>query len=250
MVRVELDLPDEPLVNLLAGQAAKAFPQFLAMKKLADLAMILDPNLRNTLTTIDKQLQRAGVVGNELEITAKVSGLEGQTVRIRYVNGVGVIGVEVVDSKLPADLLQDLADRAAPLMDAFLFDAADKKEGERHKVRARDVAGLLPFGRDGVATGWIALRRDKDEIPAKVGRIQVEDSEIIIEGRRTAAEERARLAVESGLIRCSLDNLYVMSANMKLKAGTLFRSKDHLLFRAQQLRNLETDVTYRAEPAR
>src|SRR5208283_1221069 len=133
--QVELDWPQDPFLDLIVNAAmnkiAPKVPKLDIIKTGVDLANILDPKLRKTLTALHQQLEDRGLLGDDLtKIISKVSELQGHKVRLHYADGVGNTFVEVVDDKdgLPPSVIHDITDRASPLLDLFILQATEKKK--------------------------------------------------------------------------------------------------------------------------
>ena len=147
---------------------------------------------------------------------------------------------------LQPDVLLALADNSGPLLDYFVMPGSAKKIGQEWKVRARDVGSLLPVGKDASLFGSITLRREKD-IDADRTRLNVVKAEIKVVGRGERRDEQVDVRIKNGYILYSLVDLFVQGSRLELAAQSLYRSKDHLLFRAERLRDLEIMAVYSAE---
>ena len=72
-------------------------------------------------------------------------------------------------------------------------------------------------------------------------------ADIQVSGRDARRDEQGDITVKAGVIRYTLADLFVESARLALDVRTMYRSRDHLLFRAEQLQDLEVEARYSAE---
>jgi hypothetical protein len=251
---LEVDPPRLPLVELVWKNAEdrglEGIPEYKLVKKLWELANTSDPKLKKSLTWLAGQVRRAGLNPDssaEIEMIQKVEKLTGVKAELTYTNGVGVTGIRVLEGKkFDPDALQALAESSSLLLDYFIFPGAGKPVGERWTVRAQDVAGLMPLGYDAEVTGVLTLEREPD---ASAGEavLAVKRGELTVSGKKEHADEKAKVFVESGRVLYALKELMVRQADMRLRANTLYRSRDHLLFETEKLRDLDLRATYTAE---
>lgn len=251
---LELDPPKLRLVELVWKNAEDLMldriPEYQIVKKLWGLANTADPNLKKSLTWLAPLVRKAGVnadAGAEIEMTRKVEKLSGLKVALNYTNGVGVTSIQVLEGKkFDPDALQALAESSSLLLDYFIFPGADKAVGEAWTVRSQDVAGLMPLGFDPELGGSMKLQREENASSGDAV-LGIKRGQLNVNGRKQNAEESATFFVESGKVFYALTDLMVRHADMRLRANTIYRSRDHLLFQTEHLSDLEIRATYGAE---
>ncbi len=230
---LELDLPGSPLVSALWTNVEDNWLRGIPSYSVAKSLLNLDRRLKKTLTTLQGWGLRLGDDA-DTAVTAEIENLAGVRLQLDYVDGLGVSSIHVLGGhKLDARTLQALADNTGALLDYFIFPDADKKVGESWKVRARDIAPILPIADQASLFGSITLKRQPDAAKDKQARLSVTKGEVTVVGRGDQQDERGLVRVKSGTVHYSLEGRFVESARCELAAQSFYRSKNHLLFRAE-----------------
>ncbi len=162
---LEFRWPDEPLLQVvwerLEEDVLRNIPAYNLVRSAGRIVDVVDPRCKRLLTSFHNDLRRAGVKlddSDEIELVTKIEKLSGLRLRVKYVSGLGVTKIEVLDGmKFDPDELERLAYNSGLFMDFFIAQAAEKKEGETFDVRAEDVGGLLSFGYDVEPSGNLTL---------------------------------------------------------------------------------------------
>jgi hypothetical protein len=253
---LELTEPDSPILvefwRPFEETVLNGIPAYRILKQVGELANLADPRLRRTLTWLQKRLRRNGVQltsNDPIEMISGIDRLSGTRVELTYIDGVGVAAVKVLDGiKLPEEDLEGLCKSSGPLLDYFIFPGAQKKVGERWKVRAQDVANLIHLSYRYDVSGEFTLERGKDELgPPNHAVLNIVNGDVSCVGRGDESEERVDLAVESGFVKYSEQQLLATGAKTRFQLKSSYHSLDHFLFGASDVRDLNIEARYHAQ---
>ena len=245
---VQLDLPDSPILATVWKEfediTLTPIPVYHVVRKLTEIAVLADPNLKRTLTWMAEKLKLDS--GDDLEIVTQLDKLSGLKLRLEYISGIGVVEVRRLDGvALQRDDLIRAAQASSLLMDYFVFPTPEKRVGEEWDVRAQDVGSLVgAFALGSKLSGKITLKRAADRGAAADAVLKVVRGEVQMEGSRDNQEDRTTSRIESGQIDFSQKLKMVRSARLKFEGNTTFRSKDHLLFGTEKIRDVKVEGYY------
>ncbi|MFT5328075.1 MAG: hypothetical protein ACI8P0_005983 [Planctomycetaceae bacterium] len=221
-------------------------PGYLIIRDLTNVAKVIDPRLKRTLTALADQFDIQP--GDEFELQANLGKLDGSRFRMTYRSGLGVTWIEDLDSGLftPDELIR-IAYSSSLLMDQYLVPTAEKQVGDEWTVRVQDVASLLHL--DGMAqtSGELRLRREESPANSQHWSLGVRSGDIDVSISDTETEQEAHADIRSGVIHYDIARQVVLDAKLTLDATSDWSTRDHLLFGAEDLKDVEIKAFYRGE---
>lgn len=253
---LQLNVPEMPLLAAVGSELERHFldqiPQYRMVKRLAEITQVADPSLKSALTFFHGQLKRYGVPLTDtadVQIAARIDELAGMRLKSRYVPGLGVTFIEVLEGKrMDQDDLAQLAYNSSLLMDYFVSEAATREVGQTWELRTQDIGGLVNLRYDVQMDGKLFLRRDndvqKDGNPLQV--LTVTGGEAAVSSRVEGAQREGNITVAAGWLRYDPGRRFVQAAELDWKAGLNWTSRNSLLFGTEKIRNLRMQTAYRA----
>jgi hypothetical protein len=177
---------------------------------------------------------QSGIDEKVANLQKRVDSLSGKTVRIEYVDGVGVTDLTPVGCDLD-ESERDFLMRTALLSDCYLFPDHAVKVGDHWPVKASQLAGYFDPSLRACPAGDITILRASDS-RTKDNRItanlQMPPSTIVLDNSTPQRASVGRFTTtEDSTIHFDLDNSYVTDAELK---GTIYlsdESKDHFYFK-------------------
>jgi len=251
---LELTEPDSPLLETfwqpLEEQVLLPLPAYRVLKSIAEMANVVDPHLKRTLTWLQERLRRNGVpvgANDPIEMMSGIDRLSGTRVELSYVNGFGVTRVKILNGiKLPEEDLESLRKSSGPLLDYFIFDGGKRKVGASWDVRPQDVANLVRLNYRYDTTGEIKVKRGPDG-PDGLAVLNVVGGNISCTSRGEDANEEVKLGVEPGsFVKYSQNELLATKANIRFRLESRYQSLDHFLFGASDVRDVNIEARYEA----
>ena len=252
---LELHLPESPILAVVwqpVDRELGAWPPYAYGKRIAELINIADPRLRHTLTTVSRWLKRNGVAllpDDDIAITVRPDRLAGLRFEIKYVSGLGVTHIKVLDGKeLDPDRLRQLAYVASLFMDYFLAEGARKPANEPFDVRVQDVGAIFGLPYDVDPSGKLTFRkqREEDRDGERLSILELVGGDVLLQGTVDGIERSGEIKPLSGIVHYSDDKLLV-PAQATWQANARWFSKDHLLFGTEAMRNVKVETYYEAD---
>jgi hypothetical protein len=246
---LELAKPEMPVISTIWGAyegLLRHIPIYGHIRDIATLADIVDPRLKRTLTLVANLYDLQP--GDEFELQAKLGKLDGSRFRMTYRSGLGVTGIEDLDSGLfTQDELNRIAYSSSLLMDQYLVPTTEKQVGDEWTVRVQDVASLLHL--DGMArtSGELRLRREESPANSQHWSLGARSGDIDVSISDTETEQEAHADIRSGVIHYDIDRQVVLDARLTLDADSAWRTRDHLLFGAEDLKDVSIKAFYSGE---
>ena len=240
---IEMPLLSIVWENSKIEKVLRHIPGYLIIRDLINLANIVDPRLRRTLTLLANQFDIQS--GDEFELQAKLDKLDGKSFRMTYRSGLGVTFIEDIDSGLfTQDELIRIAYRSSLLMDQYLVPTAEKNVGDEWTVRVQDVASLLSLDGTTRTSGSLRLRREESPAGRKDWSLGVRSGDVAVTNDEPGHEQEGHADVRSGLVHYDVDRHVILDAKLSLAAKTFSRTTDHLLFGAENLKDVAVTAKY------
>lgn len=175
---------------------------------------------------------------------AHVESLQGKTVRIVYVDGVGVDSVTPINCDLD-DSERDFVFTTAVLSDCYILPEIKNKPGSKWKVDGTQFAGFIDPSWRGIPEGDIWIVREANE--SKGGKdyalLRIEDGFV----RLNASDDRRRRMgtfTPLGQMRFCLTDRQVETAELECRVTKEEISKDHILFESRFKETPTMKVSY------
>ena len=167
--------------------------------------------------------------GKATRAVAHVDTLSGKTVRITYVDGLGVESVEPVGCTLTRDE-RDFVAGTAVLSDCYIWDLR-KAVGARWKVDGSQLSGLIDPSLRGTTDGEIHFVRDDDgkEDGRTFAALRVEGGSLMVNSS-DASTRRVGTFSPRGTLRYSLTDKVVERATLVGRFDVEEVTTDHILF--------------------
>ncbi|NQV24729.1 MAG: hypothetical protein HQ518_10200 [Rhodopirellula sp.] len=246
---LELAKPEMPVISTVWGAyegLLRHIPVYGVIRDFATLADIVDPRLKRTLTWLASQYDFQP--GDEFELQAKLGKLDGSRFRMTYRSGLGVTWIEDLDSGLfTQDELNRIAYSSSLLMDQYLVPTAEKQVGDEWTVRVQDVASLLHLDGMTRTSGELRLRREKSPANSQNWSLGVRSGDIDVASSDSGTEQETHADIRSGLVHYDIDRQVVLDAKLTLDANSVWRTRDHLLFGAEDLKDVSIKAFYAGE---
>ena len=218
--------------------------KYLAIKMGFELIGKLDPGLKKTLTKLFKE--QFDLEGDLKAQQARLDKLSKKRFRVEYVNGFGIKKITQLDDTkaFTRGQMLRLKNYVSVFLDYHVWPQ-DTEVGKEYEVDAREIASILNFGPDADVTGQVSLRRDKDR-DSGTGMVTVTEGTLTYETSSSEGEDNVNVSVPGGFFLVDKKNYMVTYARIELEASRLVASKDHLLFRAKNAKNIEAEAYYEA----
>jgi hypothetical protein len=160
---------------------------------------------------------------------AHVDTLSGKTIRIVYLDGVGVESIVPVGCTLNAEE-RDFVSGTAILSDCYIWDLK-KAPGERWKVDGAQLSGLVDPSLRGSTEGTIGFVRDADgrEGGLPYATLRIEGGTLTIDASDASRRRIGRFTPE-GTLRFSRVDKVVEQASLTDRFAVDEVSTDHILF--------------------
>jgi len=178
---------------------------------------------------------------------AHVDSLSGKTVRITYVDGVGIDSVLPVDCVL-SDSEMDFVKASAVVSDYYMMPQLDIKVGENWSVSGSQFGGFIDPSLRGVPSGEIVVGRDSNHsergkeyatLRIKRGYLEINESD--------DTTQRVGTFTPSGTLKYCITDRIVESADFKGRMVVENVSKDHLFFESRFKATPNVTVIYSCE---
>ncbi len=175
---------------------------------------------------------------------ASVNGLSGKTVRITYVDGLGVESVEPVDCTLTTDE-DDFLKRVAVLSDGYILPDRRSKPGDTWPVDGAQLAGFLDPTLQGIPEGEVVVRRDEDyrEADKQYTGLQIEGGTVEVNAS-DASTRRIGTFTPRGTLKYSITDGFVEEARLNGRINFERVSRDHILFETSFRTRPTLEVSY------
>jgi hypothetical protein len=179
-----------------------------------------------------------------IKAVADVNGLTGKTIRITYVDGLGVESVDPVDCTLTAEE-SDFLKRVAVVSDAYILPNRKSKPDDNWTVDGAALAGFLDPTLNGIPRGEVTVRRDEDEDAGdkRYAKLQITGGSVEIDSS-DASTRRMGSFSPRGLLKYSINDGFVENARLKGRIVFERLSRDHILFETSFRSRPELDVSY------
>lgn len=255
---LQLAFPESPALQDLWATIDVALcfnPKYLAVRIGVAGLNELDPNLKWTLTRLNKGFGWNIAASDEVELIEQVEQLSGREFEFEYVSGLGITSIKVLSGEpMDPDDLDRLAYGSSLLMDYYIFPGAQKKPGDTWTVQAEDISGLVDFGLDASASGELQLEREGDALDSQgreVAVLRVIGGEVDFLAPHDQRVQEARVRPigttgELGTIQFLLDERIVHRARLDWKANTLWTNDGHLLSSLTKTRDVKVQSYYEA----
>jgi hypothetical protein len=205
----------------------------------------LDPGLKKTLTKLFND--QFDLEGDLKAQQARIEELSGKRFRVEYLNGFGVKKITQLDDTkaFTRSQMLKLVNYVSVFLDYHIWPQ-DTEVGKEYEVDARKIAGVLILDPGADVTGQVSLRRDKDRDPA-TAVVTVTEGTLTYDTSSSQKESSFNVSTPGGFFLVDKKNYMVTFARIELEASRLVASKDHLLFRAKNAKNIEAEVYYEAK---
>jgi hypothetical protein len=228
-------------------------PHYLVVKKLGQLANVVDPRLQRSLTALHEFARFAGfplVDRSDVEIAGQIERFTGARLEVTFVREFGVTNIRVLEGeKISRDELAELAYNSSLLMDYFIFPQAQTKQpGAQWEVNARDIAGVVNLNFDVSVDGGLLLQLGEDRIVEgkNVAELSVIGGEVEASVETPEGPKSTTITPKTGVVLYSRDDLMIHSAELQWNMTELQMSRDHLLFGTENIINLRIQSRYAA----
>lgn len=245
---LELTPIEMPLLSIVwenskVEKVLRHIPGYLIIRDLINLANVVDPRLRRTLTLLADQFDIQP--GDDFELQAKLGKLNGKSFRMTYRSGLGVTFIEDIDSGLfTQNELIRIAYSSSLLMDQYLVPTAEKNVGDDWTVRVQDVASLLSLDGTTRSSGSLLLRREKSQAGRQEWLLGVRSGDVSVAIDEPGHQQEGHAAIRSGTIHFDIERQVILDAKLNLDATTLSRTTEHLLFGAEKLKDVAVTAKY------
>ena len=132
---------------------------------------------------------------------------------------------------------------------ATLIEAT--REAEQWTVRAADVGNMtLPTMSGTKLDGSITISRDEDvrgKDGSDLAHLKIVSGKFQLRSDDEYKDQQGHVTVESGTARFSLRDKIVRDARLKFQSNLDIKSKNHLLFGAESMRDVRIDSRYEAK---
>lgn len=251
---LELHLPDSPILETVWGEAETyllPIPAYRVFKTAAEIARIGDPHFKLPLTRFHNWLKLKGFkpLGDDVSVVvaARIDELAGLRLWMRYVSGLGVTKVKVLEGRLSDPrALERLARNSSLLADYFVGAVAAKKQGETVELPVDDLVGILALGYDVEASGDVTLRRagEKPEDGDRWVQLLVERGEVAVDAPEASSSRSVTVRPhQGGELWFSPAQKLVRRAKLEWAATAYWESTHSLLFGMKY----EGDVTIKTD---
>ncbi len=175
---------------------------------------------------------------------AGVNGLSGKTVRITYVDGLGVEAVVPVGCTLAADE-EDFLKRIAVLSDGYILPDRRSKPGDTWPVDGAQLVGFLDPTLQGVPEGGVVIRRDEDfrEADKQYTGLRIESGAVEVNAS-DASTRRIGSFTPRGTLKYSITDGLVEEARLNGRINFESISRDHILFETSFRTRPTMEVSY------
>jgi len=184
-----------------------------------------------------------------VEIINKLGRLANSKFRVTYTNGWGVTRIQTLKSavKLTGNELLSLADRLGLLTDYAIIQGR-RKIGDKWKVDVKKIASLFAIGFEAAPSGELilSLKSDSGAGGEPLDVILSDEGTVKVEGGGDDGEGSGQLSVKYGRIEYSREDKLTKNAYFEFDVNTLWKSKNHLLFKTVATRQLEVKARYGA----
>jgi hypothetical protein len=252
----QLELPDSPILDWALNNealwtgiliAAGASPDVIAKGLIAMKALfIADPNLEITLTELAKLLG----IETDMQFINSFDRLGNSKIRVTYTNGWGVTRIQALKSqvKLTDSELLALSDRLGLLTDYAIIKGKLRDVGETWTVDVKKIASLFAIGFDAETSGNLILSlKEKKPVDGKEMDIILSDEgTVTVQGGGNDGFGSGQLSVKYGRIEYAREDRFTEKAAFEFDIDTLWHSKNHLLFKTENARQLEVKARYGA----
>jgi hypothetical protein len=252
---LEISLPTDPIMAATFREAERIFlmpviPGYPLVKRLAELMEAIDPNLKATLTAIQKEF---GLSPTSSHVQLKVDDLAGRTFDIEWVKDVGVDvdnskEIDVKQGRTPFNekQLKRFFNSVTLLSDFLLLDGKARKIGDAWSIDASHVREVLQFGMDYDVKGKLQVKRVKDK-NAETALIEVVGGDLEVSTVDEERDQRGVVKVIDGELQWSKTDKMISRGRFEIDGDTLVRSRNHLLFKAEVESDLEIKAYYESE---
>jgi hypothetical protein len=175
---------------------------------------------------------------------AGVNGLSGKTVRITYVDGLGVQGLEPIGGPLSA-AEQDFLKRVAVLSDCYILPDRASRPGDRWAVNGAQLASFLDPTLEGFPDGEVWVRRDEDlrEGGKLYALLRAEDGSVEVNASDDSTRRIGRFTPR-GTLKYSITDGFVEEARLVGRISFEKVSRNHILFETSFKTHPTLEVTY------
>ena len=176
-----------------------------------------------------------------------VDSLHGKSIRITYVDGEGVTGLEPVGCVLTPDEESFLRNTAL-LADCYLLPELTLRPGATWEVEGAQFAGFVDPSLRAMPRGSVAIRRGQDEVVKgkTFAHLKVESGSLELDATNL---QRSQVGVyyPEGDLSFDLKDGYVSSGTLGGRMILERVSKDHVLFEAKFRTEPRIKLTYHCE---
>ena len=109
------------------------------------------------------------------------------------------------------------------------------------------MASLLSLDGTTRTRGSLRLRREESPAANKNWSLGVRSGKVVVEIDEPGHKQEGHADIRSGLIHYDIDRQVVLDAKVSLDAKSVWRTTDHLLFGAEDLKDISVTALYRGE---
>ena len=231
-VTIDLGLPG----TLILGGLESVYPG--TTEALATVAPIVE--------NLVGQVSREEVRNKATKAVAHVDSLSGKSIRITYVDGVGVRDITPVGCTLNQEE-NNFISGTAVLSDCYLWDLK-KAPGDRWKVDGSQLSGLIDPSLRGAPTGEIDFIRDADseENGRPFATLRIEGGTLAINASDNSTR-RIGSFTPVGSLHYSLVDKIVEQARLTGRFNIEEVSTDHILFETSFMSKPTVEIKYSCE---
>lgn len=179
----------------------------------------------------------------QVKALGQVDSFAGKTLRITYVDGVGVESLTPVDCTLTA-AERDFALRTAVVSDCYLFPDVRVKPGASWQVDAGQLIGFLDPSLRGVPQGTVTVVRESASTEQQEHAVLRIDSGLIRIDQSDQKQHRVGTFKPRGTLNYSLTQGFIETAKLEGEITFERLSKDHLLFPASFRTQPQMEIDY------
>lgn len=215
-LRVDLGLPGTLILGALSTWAPETLAVVSTVQPVAEL--ILKAGFQQHLND------------DNAKAFAYVDGLKGKSVRITYIDGIGVSEITPLGCTLTEDE-RDFIFTTAILSDCYLLPDVKIEPGKTWKVDGAQFAGMIDPSLHASPKGEITVEREGDvtENNKQYAKLRVKSGSLLLD-TSDSSTRRMGTFLPKGTLRYSITDGFVTQADLTGEMSIERVSKDHILF--------------------
>jgi hypothetical protein len=248
--QLELEPPSLPLVEASWPIAEKYWPPLVVVRKVVDLAALVDPKGRQVLRVLGPVLKpvaegvELNVKGMNLEVFEAPEAISGCSIRVVWERDFGIKTIQIEgDTKISRGMLYRVGDSITLFADCFVFPDTGKKEGDEWTLDARNIPGAVL---DAQLQGSVDLKLKT--LTKSAASLEVRPGgKVGIAFRDQKRKAGGNLEVKKGHIEFDLgDKLMTKHARIDFDVSGELASQDHFIFPMNVKKAYSVQSTYEA----